>query len=40
MYRVTTPTHTFTLPIQTSLCKEIQVTYAIDCAGTTSHNLT
>ena len=27
MYRVTTPTHTFTLPIQTSSCKEIQVTY-------------
>ena len=27
MYRVTTPTHTFTLPIQTSTCKEIQVTY-------------
>lgn len=27
MYRVTTPTHKFTLPIQTSTCKEIQVTY-------------
>ena len=27
MYRVTTPTHTFTLPIQTATCKEIQVTY-------------
>ena len=27
MYRVTTPTHTFTLPIQTSSCKEVQVTY-------------
>ena len=27
MYRVTTPTHTFTLPIETSTCKEIQVTY-------------
>lgn len=26
MYRVTTPTFTFTLPIQTSSCKEIQVT--------------
>ena len=27
MYRVTTPTHTFTLPIETSTCKEILVTY-------------
>lgn len=27
MYRVTTPTHTFTLPIDTSTCDEIQVTY-------------
>ena len=27
MYRATTPIHTFTLPIQTSNCKEIQVTY-------------
>lgn len=27
MYRVTTPTHTFTLPIQTSSCAEVQVTY-------------
>ena len=27
MYRVTTPTHTFTLPIETSSCKEILVTY-------------
>ena len=27
MYRVTTPTHTFTLPIQTSTCKEILVSY-------------
>ena len=27
MYRVTTPTHTFTLPIETSTCKEIQITY-------------
>ena len=27
MYRVTTPYHTFTLPIQTSQCKIIQVTY-------------
>ena len=27
MYRVTTPTHTFTLPINTNVCKEIQVTY-------------
>lgn len=27
MYRVTTPTHTFVLPIQTNTCKEIQVTY-------------
>lgn len=27
MYRVTTPTHTFTLPIETSSCKEIQITY-------------
>lgn len=27
MYRVTTPTHTFTLPIDTSECDAIQVTY-------------
>ena len=27
MYRVTTPTHTFTLPIDTSICKEILITY-------------
>lgn len=27
MYRATTPTHTFTLPIQTSTCSEILVTY-------------
>lgn len=27
MYRVTTPTHTFTLPIQTNTCVKIQVTY-------------
>lgn len=27
MYRVTTPTHTFTLPFDTSLCSAIQVTY-------------
>lgn len=27
MYRATTPTHTFTLPINTSDCLEIQVTY-------------
>lgn len=27
MYRVTTPTYTFTLPIQTSACKEIQATF-------------
>lgn len=27
MYRVTTPTHTFTLPIQTATCDEIEVTY-------------
>lgn len=27
MYRVTTPIHTFTLPIDTATCKEIQVTY-------------
>lgn len=27
MYRVTTPTHTFALPIQTSECIEIQITY-------------
>lgn len=27
MYRATTPTHTFTLPIETSTCKEILVTY-------------
>ena len=27
MYRVTTPTHTFTLPIDTATCSEILVTY-------------
>lgn len=27
MYRVTTPTHTFALPIQTSECAEIQIQY-------------
>ena len=27
MYRATTPTHTFILPIQTSSCKEILVSY-------------
>lgn len=27
MYRVTTPTHVFSLPIDTSECAEIQVTY-------------
>ena len=27
MYRVTTQTHTFVLPIQTSTCKEILLTY-------------
>lgn len=27
MYRVTTPTHTFTLPIDTAICKEILITY-------------
>lgn len=27
MYRVTTPTHTYTLPIETSNCKEILVSY-------------
>lgn len=27
MYRVTTPTHTFTLPIDTSTCTEILLTY-------------
>lgn len=27
MYRVTTPTHTFVLPIQTSTCTEILLTY-------------
>lgn len=27
MYRATTPTHTFTLPIQTSDCKDILVSY-------------
>ena len=27
MYRVTTPTHTFTLPIDTSTCSEILVSY-------------
>ena len=27
MYRVTTPTHTYTLPMETSTLSEIQVTY-------------
>lgn len=27
MYRVTTPTHTYTLPIETSNCKEVLVSY-------------
>lgn len=27
MYRATTPTHKFTLPIDTADCKEIQITY-------------
>lgn len=27
MYRVTTPTHTYTLPIETSTCKDILVSY-------------
>lgn len=30
MYRVTTPTHTLTLPIDTATCDEIQVTYKQD----------
>lgn len=30
MYRATTPTHTFTLPIETSSCTEIQLTYQQD----------
>jgi len=29
MYRATTPTHTFTLEVQTSTCDEILVTYKI-----------
>lgn len=33
MYRVTTPTHTFKLPVDTSDCAEIQLTYK---QGTTS----
>lgn len=30
MYRVTTPTHTYTLPIETSSCKVILVSYEQD----------
>lgn len=30
MFRATTPTHTFTLPIQTDNCKDILVTYSQD----------
>lgn len=30
MYRATTPTHIFTLPFDTSLLKEIRVTYATE----------
>lgn len=37
MYRVTTPTHKFTLPIQTSTCKEIQVTYKQDEVSLIKH---
>ena len=37
MYRATTPIHTFTLPIQTSNCKEIQVTYKQGPAKVVKH---
>lgn len=37
MYRATTPIHTFTLPIQTSNCKEIQVTYRQGPAKVVKH---
>ncbi len=30
-YRITTPTHTFILPFDTSECSVIQVTYKQDC---------
>lgn len=31
MYRVTTPTHTFIMPIDTSECSVIQITYKQGC---------
>lgn len=37
MYRATTPTHTFTLPIQTSTCNEILVTYKQGTATLDKH---
>jgi hypothetical protein len=37
MYRATTPTHTFTLPINTSDCLEIQVTYKQGGGGTSKN---
>lgn len=37
MYRATTPTHTFTLPIDTSTCKEILVTYKQNRAKLDKH---
>lgn len=37
MYRLTTPTHTFTLPMQTSECSEIQVTYRQNSVSIVKH---
>ena len=37
MYRATTPTHTYTLPIDTSTCKEILVTYKQNKAQLDKH---
>lgn len=37
MYRVTTPTHTFKLPFDTSTCAEIVVTYKQGATELTKH---
>lgn len=37
MYRVTTPTHTYTLPISTDECAEIQITYKQDKTSVVKH---
>lgn len=37
MYRATTPTHTFTLPIETNTCSEILVSYKQNNTGLDKH---